>query len=104
MVSHANAESAKPCYWGSEACSTGFLFGKKSEIWCILVHSRAHFSLHCFAIFEVFFFNVAVADKSEKKNLKCDLMVLRAVLTSAGTVLIPFWLQGKNPAGLELLA
>ena len=27
---------------------------------------------------------------SLKKNLKCDLMVLRAVMTSAGTVLTPF--------------
>ena len=36
---------------------------------CNLVHSRAHFSLHCFAIFEVNFLNVAFADKSEKRNL-----------------------------------
>ena len=39
----------------------------------------------------------------KENNLKCDLMVLKAVLTSAGTVLIPFWPQSKKvPAGLEL--
>ena len=68
---------------------------KKCAIWCILVHSRAHFSLHYFAIFEVIFFNVAFEDKSEndqKKNLK----VLKAILISAGTVLIPFWLHRKK--------
>ena len=50
------------------------------------MHSRAHFCLRNFAVFELFFLfcylNVAFADKSEKKekkNLKCDLMVLKAV-------------------------
>ena len=32
----------------------------------------------------------------KKKNLKCDLMVLKAALTSDGIVLIPFWLQRKK--------
>ena len=31
----------------------------------------------------------------KKKNLKCDLMVLKAALTSDGTVLVPVWLQKK---------
>ena len=37
---------------------------------CILVHSRAYFSLHYFAVFEVIFFykNVAFADKSANKE------------------------------------
>ena len=43
--------------------------------------------------------------KTKKKNLKCDLMILKAVLTSDETVLIPFWLQRKKiPACLELRA
>ena len=68
---------------------------KNCAVWCILVHSSANFSLHYFAIFEVNLFNVAFADKSEndqKKNLK----VLKAILISAGTVLIPFWLHRKK--------
>ena len=59
------------------------------------------------------FLNVAFADKSEKKekkNLKCDLMVLKAVPTSDETVLIPFRLQRKKfqldlnfgPRGIDL--
>ena len=32
----------------------------------------------------------------KKKNLKCDLMVLKAALTSDGIVLIPFRLQRKK--------
>ena len=65
-----------------------------------IVHSRAHFSLHYFAVFEGFFFfckkmlpmQTSLKTK-KKKNLKCELMVLKAVLTSAGTVRISFWLQ-----------
>ena len=39
------------------------------KIGAILVHSRAHFRLHYFAVFEVIFFlNVAFADKSENKE------------------------------------
>ena len=46
----------------------------------------------------------------KKKNLKCDLMVSKAVLTSDETVLIPFWLKRKKfqldlnfgPRGIDL--
>ena len=38
----------------------------------------------------------------KKKNLKCDLMVVKAVLTSDGTVLIYFWLQRKKKFQLDL--
>ena len=41
----------------------------------------------------------------KKKNLKCEFVVLKAVLTSAGTILIPLWLQRKKfPAGFDLRA
>ena len=48
-----------------------FFLKKNGAIRCILVHSRAHFSLQNFAVFEGFLFcflNVAFADKSEKKE------------------------------------
>ena len=66
-------------------------------IWCILGPILASITLLFLRLF--YKKNVAFADKSEnkeKKNLKCDLMVLKAVLTSAGTLLIPFWLQRKK--------
>ena len=50
---------------GRRHASPDFFLKKKL---CNLVHSRAHFSLHCFAIFEVEILNVAFADKSEKKE------------------------------------
>ena len=83
-------------------------FEKNDAIRCNLVHSRAHISRYYIAGYEVIF-NVAFADKPEikkkEKSLKCDLMVFEAVLTSAGTILIPFWLQRtKIPAGLKLTA
>ena len=44
-------------------------FSKNGAIWSNLVHSRAHFSLHFFAVIEVIIFqNVAFADKSENKE------------------------------------
>ena len=49
------------------------------------MHSRAHF----FAVFEAIFFKMLPLQTSlktnKKKNLKCDLMVLKAVLTSTGS-------------------
>ena len=46
-----------------------FFFSKNGAIRRYLVHSRAHFSLHFFAVFEVIFFqNVSFADKSENKE------------------------------------
>ena len=35
-----------------------------------LVHFRPHFSLHYFAVFDIFYLNVAFADKSESKKKK----------------------------------
>ena len=45
-------------------------FFKNGAIRCILVHSRVHFSLQNFSVFEFFFcfLNVAFADKSENKE------------------------------------
>ena len=56
-------------------------FLKKCAIGCILGPILASIAL----LFLRLFLNVAFkfADTSEKKNLKCNLMVLRAVLTSA---------------------
>ena len=80
------------------------IFFKKK--WCNSVHSRAHFSLQNFAVFELLFFVLplqrSLKYKEKKKNLKCDLMVLTAALTSDGTILIPFWLQRKKKFQLDL--
>ena len=43
-------------------------FSKNGAIRRNLVHSRAHFSLHSFAVRGYFFQNVAFADKSENKE------------------------------------
>ena len=79
------------------------VFLKNCTTWCILVHSSAHFRLKNFAVLECFFvcvFLMLPLQKSLKtkkmKKLKCDLMVLKAVLTSDGSVLLPFWLQRKQ--------
>ena len=67
------------------------------------MHSRARFSLRNFAVFEGFFvLFFKCLKKKGKKNLKCDLMVLKAVPTSDETVLIPFWLQRKKKFQLDL--
>ena len=49
-------------------------FSKNGAIWRNLVHSRAHFSLHFFAVFEVIFFKLLPLKTKKKKNLRCDLM------------------------------
>ena len=52
------------------------------------MHSRAHFSLHYFAVLEAIFLMLPLQTSlktKKKKNLKCDLMVLKAVLTSTGS-------------------
>ena len=51
MYSNASAEGAKPCKGVRRYAQPDFFFEKM----CNWVHSRAHFSLHCFAIFEVIF-------------------------------------------------
>ena len=69
------------------------------ETFCTSVHSTVQFSLQNLAVSEDFcgsFLNVALADKSKtkkKKNLKCDLMILKAVMTSE-TILKKYVLFG----------
>ena len=64
----------------------GMLPRKFLEKWCDSVHSRAHCFLQNFAFFFSFFvfflLNVACLKTMKKKNLKCNLMVFKAVLTS----------------------
>ena len=81
---------------GLGACSPRFLF-KNGAIRSNLMHSMTQFSLHYFAVLRSFLLPLQTSLKTKKlKNLKCDLMVLKMVLTSAGTVLIPFLASKKK--------
>ena len=86
---------------GSGACSRENVL-KNCTIWCILgpiLAFRILLFLLFFGFFLLFFFLMLHLQTSlktrTKKNLRCDLMVLKAALTSDGIVLIPFWLQRK---------
>ena len=54
----------------SHASGVRDFFLKNGAIRCNLVHSRAHFSPHYFAVFRSFVLNVVFADKSENKEKK----------------------------------
>ena len=61
MYSNASTEGAKPCKGVRRYAQPDFFLKKM----CNLVHSMAHFSIHCFAILRLFF--------------KCCLKVCRQV-------------------------